>query len=329
VPGISTLEMKITVTGATGLIGRRLVERLKEAGDEVTVLSRGRERAAAELGVDAVAWDPAAGPAPAEALRGRDGVVHLAGEPVAQRWSSDVKRRIRSSREVGTNNLVEGMRGASPRPGVLVSASGVDYYGARGDEDVTEDDPPADDFLAQVCVAWEGEAQRAEELGVRVARLRTGVVLSAQGGALAKMLPPFKLGLGVVLGDGAAPLSWITLDDVVAALRFAIDRQELAGPVNLTAPEPTTQRGLAIALGRALHRPVLFRMPGALLRLAVGELADSLLGAAAVLPTQLIRHQFRFAFPSLTRALDHVLGVSSAGEARSSINDDGGDRLQQ
>jgi uncharacterized protein len=307
VPGISTLEMKITVTGATGLIGRRLVERLKEAGDEVTVLSRGRERAAAELGVDAVAWDHAAGPAPAEALRGRDGVVHLAGEPVAQRWSSDVKRRIRSSREVGTNNLVEGMRGASPRPGVLVSASGVDYYGARGDEDVTEDDPPADDFLAQVCVAWEGEAQRAEELGVRVARLRTGVVLSAQGGALAKMLPPFKLGAGGPVAGGRQWMPWIHLDDITGMYIAALENERWSGPFNAATPEPVTNRDFSKALGRALHRPAIAPVPAFALRILYGDMAEIVTSGRRAIPKRALELGYAYEHPDLDEALRSAL----------------------
>src|SRR4051812_20963337 len=201
--------MRVTVTGATGLIGRRLVERLKARGDEVTVLSRRPERAGAELGVDAVAWDPEAGAAPADALSGRDGVVHLAGEPVAQRWSSEAKRKIRASRELGTRHLVEGLRVAAPRPEVLVSASGVDWYGDRGDEAVTEDAPAAQGFLPQVCAVWEAEAQAAEELGLRVVRLRTGIVLAQEGGALAKMLPFFKLGGGGPVAGGKQWMPWL------------------------------------------------------------------------------------------------------------------------
>ncbi|HEY3018908.1 MAG TPA: NAD(P)H-binding protein, partial [Solirubrobacteraceae bacterium] len=167
--------MRVTVSGATGLIGRRLVGALRDRGDEVTALSRSPDRAAASLGVEAVAWDAAGGPAPAGALAGRDGVVHLAGEPVAQRWNAAVRERIRASREDGTRNLVAGLRAAEPRPAVLLSASAVGYYGPRGDERVTEPHPPGDDFLARVCVAWEREAEAASALGVRVVRVHTGV----------------------------------------------------------------------------------------------------------------------------------------------------------
>lgn len=315
--------MQIAVSGASGLIGRALCASLGGDGHRVVRLVR---RAAS--GDDELAWDPVAGTIDGARLEGVDAVVHLAGANVGQgRWTAARKRELRDSRILSTTLLARTIVACTRKPRVFVSASAVGWYGARNDV-VDERAPRGDGFLAELCAEWEACADAARDAGVRVVHPRIGIVLSKDGGALAKMLPPFKLGLGVVLGDGAAPLSWIALDDVVAALRFVIDREALAGPVNLTAPEPTTQRGLAVALGRALHRPVLFRMPGALLRLAVGELAESLLTGAAVLPTQLTRHQFPFAFPSLARALDHVLGVDSAGEARSTIND-GGDRLQQ
>jgi hypothetical protein len=198
--------MRITVTGATGLIGPRLVAALLGRGDEVTVLSRSPPKAREALpGVTAIEWD-AVSPAPAEALSGRDGVIHLAGEPVAQRWSAKAKERIRRSREEGTRALVAGIAQADPRPRVLVSSSAVGYYGPHGDERLTEHEPPQDDFLAQVCVSWEREARAAEQHGVRVVTVRTGVVLDRDGGALSKMLPPFKLGVGgPVAGASTCP----------------------------------------------------------------------------------------------------------------------------
>src|SRR3954468_22763 len=185
--------MDVTLTGATGLIGIKLVRALRDRGDGITVLSRSPDRAQATLGVPAAAWDPLAGPAPTAALRGRDAVVHLAGEPVAQRWNDKVKQAIRDSRELGTRNLVAGLRAVDTgRPSTLVASSAVGYYGKHGDERVPESTPPGDDFLAQVCVAWEREAQAAAELGARVVLVRTGIVLDEQGGALEKMLPFFK-----------------------------------------------------------------------------------------------------------------------------------------
>src|SRR6476469_3177155 len=253
--------MKITVTGATGLIGSSLVRALKARGDEVTVLSRNPAKAREALGVDAVAWDPTAGPAPAEALSGRDAVVHLAGESVAQRWSDDTKQKIRASREVGTRNLVAGLRAAEPRPAALIASSAVGYYGKHGDERVGEDTPPGDDFLAEVCVIWEREAAAAGELGLRVVHSRTGVVLDKDGGALAKMLTPFKLGVGGPVAGGDQYLPWIHVDDLVRLYLRALDDEGWSGPVNGTAPTPVTNKAFSKALGRALHRPAIAPVP--------------------------------------------------------------------
>jgi uncharacterized protein len=299
--------MRVSVTGATGLIGRRLVARLRDRGDEVTALSRNPERARDALGVDAVAWDAEGGPAPAEALSGRDGVVHLAGEPVAQRWSESAKRKIRESREVGTRNLVEGLRAADPRPQVLASASGVDYYGARGDEEVTEDDPPADDFLAQVCVAWEAEAQRAEELGVRVVRLRTSVVLARQGGALAKMLPPFQLGVGGPVAGGRQWMPWIHLDDVTGMYIAALDDERWSGPVNGATPTPVTNRDFSKALGRALHRPAVAPVPAFALRLLYGDMAEIVTSGRRAIPKRALELGYAYEHPDLDEALRSAL----------------------
>src|SRR5215212_3830809 len=217
--------MRVAVTGATGLIGRRVVAVLRDRGDEVVTLSR-------SPGLGAVVWDPLTGPAPAEALAGSDAVVHLAGENIAQRWTAAAKERIRASREIGTRNLVAGLRAAEPRPGVLVSASAVGYYGAHGDEPVPESTPPGTDFLAGVCVVWEREAAAAEELGMRVARMRTGVVLDKGGGALARMLPFFRLGIGGPVAGGRQYLPWIHIDDLVGVYIAAVQNPAWTGPVN-------------------------------------------------------------------------------------------------
>ena len=209
--------MRVTVTGATGRIGTKLVEQLKRRGDEVTVLSRDPERAARALGgVEAVAWRPDAEPAPAAALAGRDGVVHMAAEDIGQRWTPEVKRQVMQSRELGTRNLVEGLRAADPRPRALISASAVGYYGPRGDEPVDEDEPAGSDWPARVCIVWEREATAAGELGMRVVLVRTpGLVLGQQGGALARMLPFFKLGVGGPVASGRQYVPWIHQDDLV------------------------------------------------------------------------------------------------------------------
>src|SRR2546423_7940872 len=243
--------MRVTVTGATGLVGRRVLDRLRQRGDDITILSRSPDRARRSLGVEAVAWDPSAGPAPAQALSGRDAVVHLAGEPVAQRWNDEVKRRIHDSRVAGTRNLVAGLREAGPRPAVLVSASGVGYYGPHGDERLTESSPPGDDFLARLPVEWEREAEAASELGMRVAYMRTGVALDARGGALKQMLPPFRLGLGGPVAGGRQYMPGIHLDDLVGLFLAAVGGDAWSRPVNRSAAEPVAHKDLFKALSPA------------------------------------------------------------------------------
>jgi uncharacterized protein len=226
--------MRVTLTGATGGIGRALAEALIARGDDVTALTRSPDRAAERLpqGVTAVGWDPVAGPAPTEALAGRDAVVNLAGENVAQRWTSEVKQRIRASRELGTRNLVAGLRLTDPRPAALVSGSASGFYGPHGDERVGEDAPAGDDFLAAVAVAWEREALEAEQLGMRVAIVRTGIVLDADSGALATMLTPFKLGVGGPVAGGRQYMPWIHRDDEIGLLLAALDSPSFSGPIN-------------------------------------------------------------------------------------------------
>ena len=300
--------MRVTVTGATGLLGTRLVRELTRRGDEVTVLSRNPERARAALdGVQAVAWDPGAGPAPAEALEGRDAVVHLAGENVAQRWTGDAKRRIRASREQGTRNLVAGLRSAQQRPKALVSSSAVGYYGPHGDEPLPEDTPPGDDFLAEVCVVWEREAQRAAELGVRVVLVRTGVVLDKGGGALGKMLPFFKAGVGGPVAGGAQHMPWVHADDVVGIYLHALEDDAWTGAVNATAPRPVTNRDFSKALGRALHRPALAPVPAFAIRLLYGEMAEIVTKGQNAVPQRTRELGYRHAHPDLDQALRSAL----------------------
>lgn len=299
--------MNVTVTGATGLIGRRLVAALRARGDAVTVLSRDPGRARKALGVEAVAWDPEAAPAPTAALAGRDAVVHLAGEPVAQRWSADAKRRIRSTREQGTRNLVAGIAAAEPCPAVLVSASGVGYYGPRGDEDVTEDDPPGEDFLAGVCTAWEDEAQGAEAHGVRVVRVRTGVVLDRSGGALQKMLLPFRLGIGGPVAGGRQWMPWIHVDDLVGLYLATLDGAGWTGPVNASAPDPATNRDFSKALGRALRRPALLPVPALALRALYGDMAQIVTTGQRAVPARAQALGHRFVHTDLDEALRSAL----------------------
>jgi uncharacterized protein len=300
--------MRITVTGATGLIGSRLVARMLERGDEVTVLSRDPEGTRSVLGDVATAtWDPTGAAAPTSALAGRDGVVHLAGEPVAQRWSDMVKERIWTSREAGTRCLVAGLREAEPRPGVLVSASGVGYYGPRGDERLDESAQAGDDFLSQVVKVWEAEAAAAEKLGLRVVHVRTGVVLDRAGGALAKMLPPFRAGIGGPVAGGRQYMPWIHLDDLVGIYLAALDGDDWSGPVNASAPEPVTNKEFSKALGRALHRPAFAPVPAFALRILYGEMAEIVTTGQRAVPKRALELGYAFRHPDLDEALAAAL----------------------
>ena len=292
------------------MIGRALVRALVERGESVTVLSRDPDRARSALGeVRALAWrEPKSSPPPRAALENQDGVVHLLGEPVAQRWNESAKREIRDSRVLATQQLVAALRGIEQRPGVLVSQSATGWYGARGDEPVDESAPPADDFLAAVVAAWEAEARRAEELGVRVVLTRTGVVLSESGGALEKMLPPFKLGVGGPVAGGRQYVPWIHTDDVVGALIFCLDTPAARGPVNLTAPEPVTNRELSKALGRVVGRPALAPVPALAVRALYGEMATIVTTGVRALPRRLTQLGYTFRQPDLEAALRSATG---------------------
>lgn len=303
--------MRVAVTGATGAIGSALVRELLGRGDEVVAFSRDPERARERLGaqVEAARWaDPSGEPAPAEVLSGCEAVAHLLGEPVAQRWSDAAKARIRDSRVLGTRNLVAGIRAADPRPGVLVSQSAIGWYGARGDQPLDESEPPGGDFLARVVADWESEARAAAELGVRVAMMRTGVVLSESGGALAKMLPPFKLGVGGPVAGGRQYVPWVHIDDVVGAIVCALDDDRVRGPVNVTAPEPVTNRELSKALGRVLRRPAVMPVPAFALRLLYGEMGSIVTTGARVVPARLAELGYRFRRPDLDDALRAATG---------------------
>ena len=299
--------MRVTVTGATGLIGAPLVAELQARGDDVTVLTRDPQSATRRLGVAAQAWDPLSQPAPTEALEGREAVVHLAGENVAQRWTERARAAIRASREVGTRNLVAGLEAADPRPAVLVSSSAVGYYGPRGDEPVDEEAPPGRDFLAEVCVAWEREARAAEALGLRVVSIRTGIVLDGGGGALKKMLPPFRAGVGGPVAGGRQYMPWIHIDDVVGMYLAALDSVAWAGPVNASAPEPVTNRAFSQALGRVLHRPAVAPVPAVALRLLYGEMAEMVTGGVRAVPARALMAGYRFRHPDLGEALASAL----------------------
>lgn len=306
--------MRVAVTGATGLIGEVLIRALRERGDEVVVLTRSRDSAVEKLGddVEIHAWpDPQGAPPPAAALSGAGAVIHLAGEPVAQRWTGRAKRQIRDSRILATHQLVAELGELAPgrRPAVLVSQSATGYYGARGDEPVDEHAAAGSDFLAEISRAWEHEALIArDQAEVRVALTRTGVVLSARGGALAKMLPPFRLGLGGPLAGGRQYVPWIHVEDVVGALLRCVDDHRIDGPVNVTAPNPVSNAELSSTLGRVLGRPAVLPVPAAAPRLLYGEMASIVLTGQRVVPHRLLQLGHEFKFPMLEPALRDVLG---------------------
>jgi uncharacterized protein len=304
-------SMRVVITGATGMIGRELVSALSERGDTVVALSRDRGRGIQALGdgVEVMAWsDPLVAPPPANALSGADAVVHLLGEPVAQRWSADAKRRIRDSRVGSTQMLVEGLSSlpAGERPRVLVSQSATGFYGPRDDQAIDEESGPGNDFLAGVVVEWERAATAAGEL-TRVVRTRTGVVLSSSGGALKKMLPAFRLGIGGPVAGGRQYVPWIHHADVVQALIKCAEDERAQGPVNLTAPEPVTNAELSRALGRTLGRPAFLPVPGFAVGLLFGEMAQVVTTGQRALPRRLQELGFEFRHPDLEPALHDVL----------------------
>ncbi|MGD9635515.1 MAG: TIGR01777 family oxidoreductase [Pirellulales bacterium] len=297
--------MIIAVTGSTGLVGSALVKALEARGDLVRRLVRHAVRDAERE----IAWNPDAGQIDAAELNGVDAVVHLAGENIAgRRWSEDFKRRILESRTKGTRLLAETLAGLEMKPSVFVSASATGYYGNRHDEEVDELAPSGNGFLAEVCREWEAATEPAHDADIRVVKLRIGPVLSPKGGALAKMLPPFKMGVGGVIGSGRQYFSWISLDDLVSAILFALDNDSLAGPVNAVTPHPVTNREFTKTLGRVLGRPTIFPMPAFAARLAFGEMADEMLiGGVRVAPHELIKAKFPFEHPELEPALRHLI----------------------
>ncbi len=301
--------MKVLISGSTGLVGSALVEALQTDGHEVVRLVRREPEQPREA---TVGWDPAAGAIDSETLAatGRlDAVVHLAGESIAGgRWTAARKARIRDSRVDGTGLLARSLAELADPPRVLVSASAIGWYGDRGEEWMDESQPPGSSFLCGVCRDWEAAAEPARTAGIRVVHPRIGVVLSSRGGALQKMLLPFKLGLGGRVGSGAQHWSWITIDDVVAAIRHAIANDNVEGPVNTVAPTPATNAEFTTALGRVLGRPTILPMPAFAARLLLGEMADELLlSSTRVRPGVLDDTGFAFAYPNLEKALRHVL----------------------
>jgi uncharacterized protein (TIGR01777 family) len=296
--------MTVLVTGSSGLVGSALVPHLEANGRRVFRLVRQSPQDDTER-----RWDPETGTLDAADLEGVQAVVHLAGENIASgRWNDAKKDKIRSSREDGTRLLAQGLADLQTPPGVLICASAVGYYGDRGEEILDEESAPGADFLAETCLAWEHAARPATDAGVRTVYLRIGIVLSADGGALAKMLFPFKMGAGGVIGSGNQYMSWVTLSDLVGIVDHALDTDALEGPVNAVSPAPVTNREFTKALGGVLSRPTLFPMPAFAARLAFGEMADALLlSSTRVTPARLQESGYNFQHPELDGALRHVL----------------------
>src|SRR5437667_1964838 len=299
--------MRIVVSGSTGLIGTALVQALKLRSHEVLPLVRRR----VAVGEQAVAWDPERGMIDRDELEGIDVVIHLAGENVFGRWSAAKKQRIRESRVQGTRLLSDGLVGLTRPPQALLAASAIGYYGDRGDEVVSEWSAPGEDFLAYVSRDWEGATTAAARAGIRVVNMRFGVVLTTAGGALAKMLPAFRLGLGGRVGSGNQYLSWIALDDALNAILHLLTKPDLVGPVNMTAPAPVTNREFAKALGKVLGRPAVVAVPAFALRMAFGaEGAAMLQSGQRVLPARLIASGFSFSLQEVGQALRFWLAPS-------------------
>jgi uncharacterized protein len=296
----------VAISGASGFIGSALSASLRADGHRVLRLTRGGVSSG-----DAIGWDPDAGRIDAPALEGLDAVVHLAGEGIGEhRWTDEQKRNIRESRVRGTAVLAGAVASRERTPRGVVSGAAIGYYGDRGDEVLTEESGPGDDFLARVCVAWEAETQPAAEAGVRTVLTRTGIVLDSGGGALARMLLPFKLGIGGRQGSGKQWMSWITRADEVDAIRHAIEHESVRGPVNLVAPNPVTNADFARTLGQVLHRPTVLPTPMLPLKLRFGaELVESLLmGGQRVVPARLVESGFEFTASSLDAALRAIVG---------------------
>jgi uncharacterized protein len=303
--------VRVVVTGATGTIGAAVCRQLLSRGDQPVALSRNAAQSAAKLpeGVESHPWrDPTTTQPPAEALAGAAGVIHLLGEPVSQRWSTEAKQRIRDSRVLATRNLVAAIRDLSDeqRPGVLVSQSATGFYGPRGPEQVDEHASAGSDFLAGVVSAWEEEALSAAP-ACRVVVTRTGVVLSRSGGALAKMLPFFRAGVGGPVAGGSQYVPWIHIGDAVAAQLFCLDNADATGAVNVTAPRPIDNAELSKALGHALHRPAVFPVPALALKLLYGEMSEIITTGQRAIPRRLEELGFSFSQPEIEPALRDVL----------------------
>jgi uncharacterized protein (TIGR01777 family) len=303
--------MKIVIIGASGFVGTRLTRDLLESGNAVTGVARSEPKTAtAHPNHRFIAADTTRPGEWMKALAEADAVVNLAGRSIFQRWTDTTQQAIRDSRILTTRNVVDGLSAAMPA--TLISASGVGFYGDRGDQFITENEPAGSDFLAQLSVDWEAEALRAAEKGCRVVLMRLGVVLGRGGGAMAQMVFAFKACVGGPIGSGKQWFAWIHLDDLAAAVRFLLEQPQISGPVNLCSPNPVRNRGLADALGRALNRPAFMPAPAFMLRLVLGEFANVLLGSQRAVPEKLLQHRFVFQHPDILRAVQAVVQTDRA-----------------
>jgi uncharacterized protein (TIGR01777 family) len=297
--------MKILITGAKGLIGKALTRSLKEKGHELLLASRGGPKSANEI-----KWDTETGFSEPERLEGVDVVIHLAGENISGglRWTDDKKKAIRDSRIKGTRSVVDAISRLRDKPKVFIASSAIGFYGDRADDEMTESSAAGDTFLSEVCREWEAESRRAEDAGIRTVLLRTGIVLSKEGGALATMLTPFKLGVGGVVGSGKQWMSWISLDDEIAIINFAIENENILGAVNAVAPNPATNEAFTKTLGDVLYRPTFLPLPEFAISMIFGEMGDALLLASTkVLPKRLLDAGFEFKYPNLKPAIEHAV----------------------
>lgn len=303
--------MKILVTGGTGFVGRRIIPRLIQDGHEVTILTRSaRELREVPLGVAYLRANPTQKGPWQEAIKDHDAAINLAGASIFARWTEAYKMAIRESRLRTTRHLVEGIPAHSRRPFILLSASAVGYYGFAGDEDLTEDSPPGDDFLAQIARDWEEEAMKAKEKGARIVIMRLGIVLGEKGGALSQMIPLFRKYVGGPLGSGHQWFSWVHIQDLCEAIVFLIKHAEISGPVNICTPNPVTNKDLAKALGKALNRPSIIPTPGFLVKWVLGEMASIILKGQKVTPKRLQESGFVFQYREIEQALTNLLGRS-------------------
>jgi len=301
--------MKILITGGTGFVGAQLTSRFIKDGNEVTILTRSEKRPEKEpAGVSYLQGDPTQKGSWQEAIKNHDTIINLAGASIFSKWTEEHKKAIRETRVSTTQNIVEGIPSHPEKKITLFSTSAVGYYGFCGDEELFEDSPPGNDFLARIALEWEGEAFKAREKGTRVVITRFGIVMGEKGGALSQMIPLFKKYIGGPIGSGRQWFSWVHIKDLAEAFVFLIKHPEISGPVNVCSPNPVRNRDLAKALGKALHRPSFLPAPGFMVKLVLGEFGSVILEGQRVIPRKLLDSGFRFEYPDIERALQSIIG---------------------